>query len=461
MSIPEATNFTKVYSSQELLRFFEKEDPCEELIGIEVELAIVNPDTGISAAYNQINSLLKLMVEEQPDQWKPIFEGDNIIQIKGSDGTNISLESAGGLEYSSRVEKNLTDLIEKMNKELLSLAIRVENHGLALIAVGNMPFNKPEDTSWVPKSRVKMFRNHFANLGDAGSYSWRVIAQTLSTQVTFDYTSEEDMSRKVRAMLLASPVFTAMFVNSPIEEGKVDNTLSHRVKYWLKCDSLRSGCIPPALESSFNFKDYIDWAIEVPMIFRLRDGQYLPMHGRTFSSVLEYGFDDELQPTVNDWVVHLSGIITDVRLRKTIEVRSFDAPAFEYIPSIPVLLTGLIYDVDSLESICGMLNEVSIADYRQALEEIPVKGLQARYAGNLMQELAQELLILSKKGLESRIARDLERAEVIKYLEPLEEIVSSGETFSEDLIRAWKGELNYSPSKFVNLRKVLNCSAFK
>jgi len=455
MSNPEGTDFTKVYSSQDLLSFFKKDKSCEERIGIEVELAIVNPDTGISVAHDQINSLLRFIVEDQPNRWEPIFEGENIIQIKGSDGTNFSLEHGGAIEYSSRVENNLTDLIEKMNEEVSSLAVRVENHGLALIAVANMPFNKPEDTSWVPKLRGEIFRNHLANLGDAGSYGWRVMAQTLSTQVTFDYTSEEDMSRKVRAMLLASPVFTAMFVNSPIEEGKIDTTLSHRVKYWLKSDPLRSGCIPPALASSFNFKDYIDWAIEVPMIFRVQDGQYLPMHGRTFSSVLAYGFDDGLQPTVNDWVVHLSGIVTDIRLRKTIEVRSFDAPAFEYIPSIPVLLTGLIYDVDSLESICGMLNGISASDYWQSLEEISVKGLQARYGGNLIQELAQELIRLSKKGLESRISRGLESARVIKYLEPLEEIVSSGETFSERLIKAWKGELHYSPSRFVELRKVL------
>jgi glutamate--cysteine ligase len=454
MSNPEATDFTKLYSSKDLFSFFEKEKSCEEQIGIEVELAIVTPDTGISVPYGQINSLLRSMVEDQPSQWEPIFEGENIIQIKGADGTSISLENGGAIEYSSRPEKNLSSLIDKMNEEVSKLAARVENYGLALIAVSNMPFNKPEDTSWVPKFRGEIFRNHFASLGDAGSCGWRVMAQTLSTQVTFDYVSEEDMSRKVRAMLLASPILTAMFVNSPIEEGKVDNVLSHRVKYWLKCDSLRSGCIPPALESSFKFKDYIDWAIEVPMIFRVQNGQYLPMHGRTFSSVLADGFESSSRPTVNDWLVHLSGIITDIRLRKTIEVRSFDAPAFEYIPSIPVLLTGLIYDVDSLESICGILNGVSVIEYWQTLEHISVKGLQARYAGNLIQELAKELLRLSKKGLESRISRGLERADIVKYLEPLEEIVSSGETFSERLIQAWKGELQYSPSKFVELRKV-------
>lgn len=459
MSNPESTNFTELNSPQDILSFFRKDEPYEEKIGIEVELAIVNPDTGISVSYNQINLILKTIVEAQSERWIPIFEYENnITQLKGHDGTNICLESAGVIEYSSRPETNLSALISKMNEDILYLAETVERHGFTLIAVANMPFDKPEDTSWAPRVRSKIFRNHFASLGDASFYGWRVLAQTLSTQATFDYESEEDMSQKVRAMLLASPIFSAIFVNSPIEEGKVDNVLSHRLKYWLKCDSLRSGCIPTALKSTFTFKDYIDWAIEIPMMFRVRNGQYLPMQGQTFSSTLKDGFDDGLTPTMNDWIFHLSSILTDIRLRKTIEIRSIDSPAFEYIPSVPVFLTGLIYHTESLEAICNILDEVSIAEYWRALEEISTKGLQAKYAGVSVKEIAQELVKLSKQGLSSRIDKGIEKPEVIKHLEPLEEIVSSGVTYSERLIESWKGEWHYSPSKFIESRKVLRRS---
>ena len=456
MSNPESTDFTELNSPQDLLNFFRKVEPYEEKIGIEVELAVVNPDTGISVSYNQINPILETIVEAQSERWIPVFEDENnITQLKGHDGTNISLESAGAIEYSSRPETNLSALISKMNEDILYLAETVEQQGFTLIAVANMPFNKPEDTSWTPKLRGEIFRNYFASLGDRGLYGWRMLAQTLSTQATFDYESEEDMSQKVRAMLLASPIFSAIFVNSPIEEGKVDNVLSHRIKYWLKCDSLRSGCIPPALKNIFTFKDYIDWAIEVPMIFRVRNGQYSPMQGQTFSSILKNGFDDGLTPTINDWIVHLSGIITDIRLRKTIEIRSLDSPAFEYIPSVPVFLTGLIYHAESLEAICNMLDEVSIAEYWRALGEISTKGLQAKYAGVSIKEIAKELVKLSKQGLSYRIDKGIEKPEVIKYLEPLEEIVSSGVTYSERLIESWKGEWHYSSSKFIESRKVL------
>jgi gamma-glutamylcysteine synthetase len=50
------------------------------------------------------------------------------------------------------------------------------------------------------------------------------------------------------------------------------------------------------------------------MILRDKHGSYEPMFGKSFASVLSNGFDDGTQPTFDDWLIHLSGIYTDIRL---------------------------------------------------------------------------------------------------------------------------------------------------
>src|SRR5262249_18286673 len=81
------------------------------------------------------------------------------------------------------------------------------------------------------------------------------------------------------------------------------------------------GLLPFAFKPDFGFRDYAEWALDVPMFFLVRDGVYRPARDRiTFRRFLKEGFEGETA-TQADWETHLSTVFPEVRLKRTIEVR--------------------------------------------------------------------------------------------------------------------------------------------
>ena len=58
-------------------------------------------------------------------------------------------------------------------------------------------------------------------------------------------------------------------------------------------DPDRCGLLPFAFEPDFGYERYVEWAVDVPMFFLVRDGAYRPAGGKTFSQVLEHGFEGQ------------------------------------------------------------------------------------------------------------------------------------------------------------------------
>ncbi|MFN6540913.1 MAG: glutamate-cysteine ligase family protein [Nostoc sp. EkiNYC01] len=441
---------------QDLLSYFLKDETVTEKIGIELEFGVVDPNTGISLPYDGnrgAKAILEVLMKT--DDWNPIYEENLLIGLVRADKTTVVIESGGQIEYASPPAKDLVELVQNMRQVVLQIAEVARGLGTALIAGSLLPFDKVEDAKLISKPRYQITLDYLSNL-KVDSLILSAMTRTLSTQVTFDYLSEDDMNRKVRSLVAAAPVSAALFANSPIESGAIDGILSHRAKYYLSLDPARCGCIPCALSGSMTFKDYIDWAIEIPAIASVVNGVCQPMYGRPFSSLLNTGFSDGSQPTFNNWRTHFSSIYTDIRLRNTIELRAIDGQAFEHIPAVCAFWTGLVYHQPSLKSLWKLLQNRTIADYQTAQAEICLKGLKAKYGEDSVQELAIEMVKLAKQGLEARVNAGLEHPEVLTYLKPVEEVAFSGQTFAERLIERWKGELQSSPAKYVQAYGIRN-----
>jgi glutamate--cysteine ligase len=447
-------NNEQLLTRQDLLTFFSKDKTVTEKIGIEVELGVVNPHTGLSIPYEGttgISAILEALLKT--DEWTPIVDAGHIYGLRRADGTKISLEPAGTMEYSSPPIGDIATLVQTTQQEIFKMAEVAQELGAVLIAGSMLPFDKLQDTKWSPNHRYGLILDYLNKLG-IDSLGECIMARSLSTQLTFDYVSEADMNRKMRSLVAAVPVSNALFANSPIEEGVADGTLSHRLRYWLRWDPARCGCLTPALSGSMTFDDYIDWAIQVPMIVAVVNGICQPMHGRTFASVLEHGFDNGTRPTFDNWRSHFSSIYTDIRLRNTIEIRSMDGLALEQVSGACAFWTGLVYHQPSLESLWKLFQNRRIEDYQKAQTEVCYKGLQAKYGKDSVRELALEMLKLAKEGLQARINAGLEQPIVLKYLDSIEEIAVSGRTLAERLIEQWKGEFAYSPAKYVEAYQV-------
>lgn len=203
----------------------------------------------------------------------------------------MGLEHGGTLEYSSAPARDLTTVIDDMHETLERVADIAKRVGLAILPGANLPFDRIDNAQWVPKPRGKIMRDFFQRIGDAGAWGPTVMALTLSTQVTLDYGAEDDLRDKLRMQVAASPVVAGLFVNSPLEGGKPTGLLSRRAQCWLKTDPTRCGVLAPALNTGAPIEDFIDWATQLPMIYRAAAaGTYQPAPDRPFADLMADGF---------------------------------------------------------------------------------------------------------------------------------------------------------------------------
>ena len=79
---------------------------------------------------------------------------------------------------------------------------------------------------------------------------------------------------------------TALFANSPFFDGKPNGHRSWRARIWRDLDPARTGMLPFAFEDGFGFQRYVDYALDVPMYFVYRDGQYIDARGQSFRDFL-------------------------------------------------------------------------------------------------------------------------------------------------------------------------------
>lgn len=436
---------------EDLTSLFTKSGEVREQVGLEIENAVVDPDTGLAVPYsgpNGVRALLEAVSAEFGGE--QLRDGEHLTGIKTDSGMIVTLEHGGALEYASAPTADLATAVEDMRESMARLADLAGSLGHAILPGANLPFNRVEDVPWVPKPRGALMREFFAHIGDPGSWGPTVMALTLSTQATLDYTSEEDLAEKVRVHVAASPVVSALFVNSPLEGGELTGLRSRRCQCWLKTDPRRCGLLPAGLRDKMTPDDFVEWALGVPMIYhQTADGRYRLAGDRPFGEILTDGFPDGSMPTWADWTSHLSQVWTDVRVRGTLELRAPDGPPYAHIPAVPALWVGLTYHRPSRVAAWELLRDHSADDLRRTIREVPAKGLSAMVGDVPARELGRELVRLAKEGLSARVAAGLERDAVLGYLDPIEEVLDTGTTFADHVVRRWEGEFDRDPARYV------------
>ncbi|MGW3076668.1 glutamate-cysteine ligase family protein [Kitasatospora sp. NPDC001132] len=429
-----------------------------ELVGIEVECGLVDPATGLAARYAGENGVLAVL-EAVLARWggEPQEDTGRLTGVLLPDGSQITLEHGGQLEYSSTPAPSVAEAVDDMRAALEQLADLVGSFGLALLPGAYLPFDRLADMQWVPMTRGAIMRDYFTGLGEPGSRARYVMALSLSTQVTLDYLSPSDFTRKLRMQMAAAPVVSAMLVNSPLQGGSSSSgRLSHRCWAWQRMDPRRGGVLPPALRPDVTVESVVDWALGIPLIhYRTPDGRYHPAPPElTFDELLRHGYPDGSRPTPAHWAAHLNQLWTNTRVRNTLELRASDGPPYPSIPAVPALWAGLSYHPESCDAAWELLGRHTLHDHRAALAELPALGLATRLGGEPVRPLAAELLRLARAGLAARIAAGLEPPHVLGYLDPLEEVLATGRTFAEQCLERWHGELRRDPARYVAAYRV-------
>ena len=438
----DVVDLTPIESRDELVAWFAEgaKPKAQWRAGTEHEKFAFTTDTRAPVPYEGRRSIRSLLVGMQHLLgWEPITDKDNIIGLADvTGGGAISLEPGGQFELSGAPLQTIHQTANELTAHLAQLREIARPLGIGFLGLGMSPKWTRAETPRMPKSRYQIMT---AYMPKVGRYGLDMMYRTCTVQTNLDFSSEQDMVKKLRVSLALQPVATALFANSPFTEGKPNGFLSFRSQVWTDTDNQRAGMLPFAFEDGMGFERYVDYALDVPMYFVKREDEYIDTSGLSFRDLLEGKLPGHgnLRATQSDWANHVSTIFPEVRLKRYLEMRGADSGPWARLTALPAFWVGLLYDDVSLDAAWDVVKGWSAQERQQLRDEVPRQALHATIRGRKVLELAKECLSLSEAGLKRRGFLDSDRRDETRYLEPLHEIVARGVTPAEELLAKYSG----------------------
>ena len=378
--------------------------------------------------------------------WHQLTEAGHLIGLE-KDGANISLEPGGALELSGAPLETIHQTCDEVNEHLAEVKTVADEIGVGFIGLGAAPIWRHEDMPLMPKGRYKLMDSYMRKVGETGTTMMR---RTCTVQVNLDFGSEADMVQKMRVALALQPVATALFANSPFFEGKVNGHKSWRSRVWRHLDADRTGMLPFVFEDGFGFDAWVEYALDVPMYFVYRDGNYIDALGMSFRDFLK----GELPalpgetPLISDWADHLTTIFPEARVKRFIEMRGADGGPWRRLCALPAFWVGLTYDQGALDAAWDLVKGWD-AETREGLRvEASRNGLEAEYGGVNMHQIAREVLEIADAGLRARARPGADGLipDETHFLNALKDSVETGMVPADELLAryhgAWNGDLS-------------------
>ncbi|CDN52759.1 Glutamate--cysteine ligase [Neorhizobium galegae bv. officinalis bv. officinalis str. HAMBI 1141] len=390
-----------------------------------------------------ISALLKGM--EKKLGWEPIMDGENIIGLGEQSGMGaISIEPGGQFELSGAPVESIHQTCRESNQHLAVLREIAEPMGIRFLGIGGSPKWTLAETPRMPKSRYDIMTRYMPKVGSKGL---DMMYRTCTIQVNLDFSSEEDMAAKMRVSMKLQSIATALFASSPFTEGKPNGLVSWRGDIWRDTDNRRSGVLPFVFRPDFGFADYVEWALDAPMYFIVRDGKYHDCTHVTFRQFMNGALRQEVkdwEPTMGDWTNHLSTLFPDVRLKRFLEMRGADGGPWRRICALPAFWVGLLYDDTALADAETLTADWTVEDVIAMRDAVPAKGLRAEIKGKSVLDVAREAVAISKAGLKARARLNGEGQDESIFLQPLDEVLAKKTTMADDMLSLYHGRWNGS-----------------
>ncbi|MBX3570248.1 MAG: glutamate--cysteine ligase [Rhizobiaceae bacterium] len=370
--------------------------------------------------------------------WDPILDDGRVIGLVEPTGQGaISLEPGGQFELSGAPLETIHQTCREGNAHLAQLREIAEPLGIRFLGLGGSPKWSLAATPKMPKSRYEIMTRYMPKVGSKGL---DMMYRTCTIQVNLDFESEKDMRRKMQVSLKLQPLATALFANSPFTEGRPNGLQSWRGDIWTDTDNQRSGLLPFCFSPDFGFADYVEWALDVPMYFAIRDGRYHDMTHLTFRQFMGGAAHNEIPdglPTMGDWANHLSTLFPDVRLKRFLEMRGADGGPWRRICALPALWVGLLYDAEALDAAEALTAGWTYEDVGEMRAEVPKQGIGASVCGRSLRDIGREVLSISRMGLKNRSAKNRDGYDETTFLSTLDEVVARGTTSAEEMVAAY------------------------
>ncbi|MEO6393581.1 MAG: glutamate-cysteine ligase family protein [Pyrinomonadaceae bacterium] len=402
-------------------------------VGAELELLGYDAKTQQRLDHTQIQSAIKDLAVDAEDH---TFDGGVFAGAHQTSGGDLTVEPGGQLEYSSAPRSGLAAIELELKDYLARLKVVAETRGMQFLALGFDPLRRLDEQHWFPKPRYEIMRPYMAG---QGARAWDMMTRTCAVQVSLDFDSETDLIRKFVLGNRLAPFVAAMFANSPFAEGRPSGFKSTRGLTWLETDPDRSGLPELAWSNSASVDELVRYALDVPMLFRRRDGRY--RDGRTGVKFRNYLSTVELteDELLADWADHLTTIFTEARVKQYVELRSADCGSLPLVMAAQALWKGLLYDLDSQIEAAKLLPDLNSSEMAELQWAVAREGLQAQANKVSVLGPAQELVRLATAGLQRQAPDE------VRFLDILhQQVIDEAICPADILLRNWEGSWHHS-----------------
>ncbi|QBG89443.1 glutamate--cysteine ligase [Xanthomonas oryzae] len=346
--------------------------------------------------------------------WAPVREAGRPIALL-RDGASVTLEPAGQLELSGAPLHTIHDTCVEVGSHLNEVKQVADQLGLGFLGMGFQPKWSREAMPLMPKGRYKIMQAYMPKVGALGL---DMMTRTCTVQVSLDYASEADMVKKFRVSLALQPIATALFADSPFTEGKPNGYLSYRSHIWTDTDADRTGMLDFVFEDGFGYERYLDYLLDVPMYFSYHDGTYIDASGQSFRDFL----------------------------------RGADAGPWGRLCALSAFWVGLLYDDAALDAAWDLVKDFSRSERHALRDGVPRHALKLPFRNGSVQNLATEAVKIALAGLRRRARLNRDGQDESRFLEPLVEMLHSGETAAERKLAlyhgVWQGDIDRVFSEF-------------
>ena len=344
-------------------------------------------------SYNEILKIFNQLSKQFG--WKKVYENSKVISLQKKK-SSITLEPGGQIELSGAPLKSLFDTCKEVNQHYDELNKVCEPMNIDFLGMGVLPKWKKDKINLMPKERYKIMTKYMPTVGSMGL---DMMFRTSTIQANFDFSSEDDMKKKIILSQSIQPVIIALYANSPFIEGKITDYMSYRSFIWTNTDPGRCGLLKFIYNKNFSFEMYVDYLLELPMYFVIRKNKYIDMTNLRFKDYLNKK-KLNFKPTLEDWKIHMTTVFPEVRLKNYIEVRGADGGPWSRVCALPAFWTGLLYDEKNLNLLTNEISSWKFDDILMFYENVRKFGLKTKTPdGENLVSFTKKILNLANEGL--------------------------------------------------------------
>ena len=435
---PHQTRSPPVRGVGDLVSWFRARErpPSEWKVGLEHEKIPLRAGTLDPVPYEGPRGIAAVLRAFSRYGYAPYEDEGHVIAAQKA-GLTVSIEPGGQIELSGRPFPDVHVIAAELDRHLDKCRAIATELGIELLATGYRPWGTPATAAWMPKSRYVVMRPFLAARGRRAE---DMMAMTASAQVSYDFGSERDMAEKLRAALAVQPAVVALYANSPVVEGRPSGWKSFRTAVWEEVDPARSGLLAFAFDEGFEadaYHRYVEWALDVPMVFLRREARYLDAGGRTFRAFLRDGLQG-IRPTIAAWEDHLPTLFPAARVKGVVEVRGADACDGAMTKALAAFWKGILYDREARREAAALFEGLT-ADERRALQRAAGRVALAATLpdGRSLAAIAAELVEVSARGLCRQNCCGDRGCDERLWLEPLRARAASGRCPADDALDAF------------------------